>query len=89
MAGKLGKPSKKLKPRVKRQEAEVKSAVKSEEKSKKTKIRKAEIVFSVSPDFRKKYKRVAKEAGYKKSQFLSILLAHWLEKSPISPENGI
>lgn len=46
------------------------------------KIRKEEFSFLVTPEFRKKFKKVAKEAGHKKADFLQILLAHWQERNP-------
>ena len=49
-------------------------------------IRKEEFSFLVTPEFRKRFKKAAKEAGHKKADFLQILLAHWQERNPAPAE---
>ncbi len=44
------------------------------------KIRKEDFSFSVTPEFRKKSKEAAKDAGHKKAKFLQILLASWQDR---------
>ena len=44
------------------------------------KIRKEDFSFSVTPEFRKKFKEAAKDAGHKKAEFLQILLASWQDR---------
>ena len=46
------------------------------------KIRKEDLSFSVTPEFRKKFKKAAKEAGKKKVDFLQILLTSWQDQDP-------
>ena len=46
------------------------------------KIRKEDSSFSVTPEFRKKFKKAAKEAGQKKVDFLQILLTSWQDQGP-------
>ena len=46
------------------------------------KIRKEDFSFSVTPEFRKKFKKAAKDAGHKKAEFLQILLASWQDRGP-------
>ncbi|MCA3417337.1 MAG: hypothetical protein INF88_00440 [Roseomonas sp.] len=50
------------------------------------KIRKEEFSFLVTPEFRKRFKKAAKEAGHKKADFLQILLARWQERNPAPAE---
>ncbi len=50
------------------------------------KIRKEDFIFSVTPEFRKKFKNAAKDAGHKKAEFLQILLASWQERGPSKAE---
>jgi len=50
------------------------------------KIRKEEFIFSVTPEFRKRFKKAAKDAGHKKAEFLQILLASWQDRSPSKAE---
>jgi hypothetical protein len=45
-------------------------------------IRKEDFRFSVTPEFRKKFKKAAKDAGHKKAEFLQILLASWQDRGP-------
>jgi len=52
------------------------------------KIRKEEIIFSVTQAFRKKFKQAAKESGYKKSDFLQILFLHWEEGQQKRPSGA-
>jgi hypothetical protein len=52
----------------------------------KPKIRKEEFIFSVTPEFRKRFKKAAKDAGHKKAEFLQILLASWQDRSPSKAE---
>ena len=52
------------------------------------KIRKEDISFSVTQAFRKKFKQAAKEAGYKKSDFLQILFLHWEERQQKRPSGA-
>lgn len=50
------------------------------------KIRKEEFIFSVTPEFRKRFKKAAKDAGHKKAEFLQILLASWQDRGPSKAE---
>jgi hypothetical protein len=50
------------------------------------KIRKEDFSFSVTPEFRKKFKKAAKDAGHKKAEFLQILLASWQDRGPSKAE---
>lgn len=50
------------------------------------KIRKEDFNFSVTPEFRKKFKEAAKDAGHKKAEFLQILLASWQDRGPSKAE---
>jgi hypothetical protein len=50
------------------------------------KIRKEDFIFSVTPEFRKKFKKAAKDAGHKKGEFMQILLASWQERGPSKAE---
>ncbi|MCA3415077.1 MAG: hypothetical protein INF84_10795 [Roseomonas sp.] len=50
------------------------------------KIRKEDFNFSVTPEFRKKFKKAAKDAGHKKAEFLQILLASWQDRGPSKAE---
>ncbi len=52
------------------------------------KIRKEELSLSVTQAFRKQFKQAAKEAGYKKSDFLRILLLHWEERQQKPPSGA-
>ena len=50
------------------------------------KIRKEDFNFSVTPEFRKRFKKAAKDAGHKKAEFLQILLASWQDRGPRKAE---
>ena len=50
------------------------------------KLRKEDFNFSVTPEFRKKFKKAAKDAGHKKGEFLQILLASWQDRVPSKAE---
>ena len=46
------------------------------------KMRKEDLSFSVTPEFRKRFKKAAKQAGQKKAEFLQILLTSWQDQAP-------
>jgi hypothetical protein len=50
------------------------------------KLHKEDFSFSVTPEFRKRFKKAAKEAGHKKAEFLQILLASWQDRNSTQAE---